>query len=240
MKRHVAAGLVMLLGLAAHPADARVFWGLGRPEAGLIPATDVSYRRAYTAELTINQGKGRLEVWGTAREPESVLQDLQAKARAEGGRIMAASGGALAWALAVTADGRIHRLLVSAAEGRYCHVFQLSQDEDDYRRSLTPPDQVPLDVPAVPGARVTSYLANDASGTALASLVSDGDPVALRQPLAEQLAAAGWERLPAGGGDGAVFVRGGTLLLVSVKRAGADGGALVTLAHKRLKASERP
>ena len=231
MKRLLAAGLGVLLLLAAQLAEARVFWGLGRPEAGLIPATDVSYRRAYTAELTINQGKGRLEVWGTARDPESVLQDLQAKARA---------GGALAWALAVTADGRIHRLLVSAAEGRYCHVFQLSQDADDYRRSLTPPDRVPLDVPAVPGARVTSYLANDASGTALASLASDGDPVALRQPLAEQLAAAGWERLPAGGGDGAVFVRGGALLLVSVKRAGADGGALVTLAHKRLKASERP
>lgn len=238
MNRLPAAMLGALLLLAA-PAGARVFWGLGHTTAGLIPETDSSYRRAYQATLTINQGHGQMEVWGTARAPESVLQDLQAKIRAQGGHIAVAAGGALGWAVAVTPDGHIHRILVTAAEGQYSHVFQLSQTLNDYQQSLAPPGRLPLEVPEVPGGQVTSYLAHDESGTALGSLRTAGDPVSVRAPYAAQLAAAGWQRLPAGGGDGAAFVREGALLLVTVKRTGAEGETLVTLAHKRLKASDR-
>jgi hypothetical protein len=238
MTRILAAGLVFLL-LAADPAGARVFWGLGRTTAGLIPETDGSYRRAYTAELTINQGHGQIEVWGTARAPEDVLRDLQAKVKQQGGHLAAAEGGPIAWAMAVTADGHVHRLLITAGEGRYSHVFQLSQDLADFQRSLLPPARVPLDVPEVPGGQVTSYLANDGSGTALASVRTASDPLGLRAPYAAQLSAAGWQRMPAGGGDGAAFVREGALLWVTVKRTGAGDESLVTLAHKRLKASDR-
>ena len=238
MNRPLAAALAALL-LAAAPSGATVFWRLGRTQAGLIPDTDLSYRHAYAANLTVNQGHGRLEVWGTARAPGDVLSDLRAKAQASGTKILAASGGALAWAVAVTPDGRIHRILISAAEGRYSHLFQLSQDAADYERSLRPPDRLPLDLPEIAGAKVLSYLANDDTATAVASLGSGGDAIAARAPIAASLAADGWQRLPAGGGDAAAFVRKGELLLVSVKRAGADGGALVTIAHKRLKDSSR-
>ena len=238
MNRLVAAALAALL-LAAAPAGATVFWRLGRTQAGLIPDTDLSYRHAFAANLTVNQGHGRLEVWGTARGPGEVLGDLRAKAQAAGAKILIGEGGALAWAVAVTPDGRIHRILISAAEGRYSHLFQLSQDAADFQRSLAPPARLPLDLPEIPGSRILSYLANDDSATAVASLGAAGDAIAARAPIAASLAAEGWERLPAGGGDAAVFVRKGELLLVSVKRAGADGGALITIAHKRLKDSSR-
>ncbi len=238
MKGLTAAGLGVAL-LAVGAAQARVFWGRG-DTAGLIPASDAAYRRAYTAELVINQGRGQIEVWGIARHPESVLRDLEAKAKAAGGRAIYAGQGPLGWAVAATPDGRIHRILVSAAEGQYCHVFQLSQELDEYRRSLTPPERLPLDVPPLPDTQIVSYLANEQSGTATASLLAGRDPVAVRAPLAAQLKAAGWERLPAGGGDGAAFVREGALLMVTVKRTGAGERTLVTLAHKRLKGADRP
>ena len=237
LRRGILA-LAFLVLLAAPRADARVFWLEPGGDGLLAGAPAGGMRRAYATSLRLNEGRGSLEVWGVDRDLRGVEQLLRERAAALGGACFVGGRGEMRWGVAV-ADGRVHRVLALAAQGNYALVYQLSQTFAEYQASLRPPESVPLEgVPSYPGGTASSFLANEKSGLAVAALRAPAAALEARVLYRGLLLEAGWQRLAAGGGDAAIFVRGQDCLVVSIKSAGAEGGALITLLHRRLQRAE--
>ncbi len=239
LRRWIAVGLL----LGATSAGARVFWSWGSSTGGatgLLDPREAGWTRGYTATLRINGGAGELSVWSAQQALAEIPALLRQRTAQRGGRAFFATGHELAWGLAC-AEGRVVRYLIAAGPGRSVRIFELTQDFQAYRASRLPPAVAGIPgVPEIPEARVSQVLANETSGLTLASARCAADPREAQRRTDAVLASAGWERLLPCGEQAGFYLRGRDLLVASSVSAGPRGETVITLAHKRRAAGDRP
>lgn len=199
------------------------------------------WNEAYAATLQINGRPGELEIIGCPLSTTEALRQLEAAYRDLGARVFVGRGETMGWGLAARA-GRVTRFLVTPCDRTgECVVYRLTQDLDDFQRSLRPPDRHLLNaVPSLTGSRPLLTVSNEkASSTVEISAADHGWEAG---PAVDHLAAAlesqGWiapvPAAPEGPAPLArMYLKGHDLALIQATT-GPDGVRIIRV-YKQLK-----
>lgn len=213
-RRTTAVVLAVLCGVLALTAYGRVFFRWRSASRCARALADAGGRPAYSAPVTLNGGKGELDVFSF----DAPVGDLAVRlARVFDVPALRHEGGEMATGL-VRHDGQVIRLtLARFSRGAQTLVFALSQEAAEYEASSVPDRaDIPPGIPLYPGARPLFCARDEKAQMHFLVARAHADPAVIHATLRADLVAAGWEPFftSRGGGDRPGERRGGDQLSV--------------------------
>jgi hypothetical protein len=227
---------VLLLIASGLSSEARVFYRWGAAAGSNRALQDQGGTLAYQSSVTINGGKGNLDVFSFERSIADTVTLIDATFKTR----LDFSGGSLASG-SVSRDGRQIRLILIMLDSRNrTMVFKLDQSEEDAEASRKPAQTDPLPgITPFPGATPALSVEDRDGGYHLTASTAAADPGAIQNFFAAQLAAAGWrDALPAASAGASsaalrIFQKGNELCLVHAQPSGPSRLTRITVLHKR-------
>lgn len=174
-------------------AFARVSWLQPGFSHGPVSAGQPGWDLAYKSSVRINGGRGELETLGVNVNVATAAQALQRAYSDRGGAAAAWAGGRAAWGIASVGGSVVRWLAVQTASPRACIVFRLTQSREDAQASLLPVRRHQIeDLPALPEAQPSMFLADDDQGWNLEYSTAPGDPADVGGRMDSAMASQGW------------------------------------------------
>jgi hypothetical protein len=233
--RAIALALVALL-IDTGIASAKVFFRWGASANSGQAMESAGGRPAYSADIAVNGGTGRLQVFAF---PTSLADTLRTLRATFAGAALTQAGGSMATAL-VKADGRVVRFAaIQLSASPETLVFYVDQSEQEYEASLRAPEEHRLrELPAFPGSTPVFFARDDTARMSIEVSATATDAQDIQSFYETRLAGDGWKpALETRAGQKPVlgmetYLRGRDVCCVLVDRA-PDGGNRITLLHKR-------
>jgi hypothetical protein len=238
MKRRnltICAGMIALIAiLATVRSDARVFLRWGSTNTSSRTLTTLGGTRSYEADVAINQGTGRVSVFGYHKGMDQLLPDLL---RAFKFTSFDYQGGSMASASIENDDTITRFIIVQLTDSQRTLVFALEQSASQSDKSSQPPmEHLMPDIPAFPGSSPTFYARDDNTGMSLAISTVVAEPASIREFYSFSLAASGWmQPFPVQSNDAGmtVFLKANHVACVNVETPEDSALARITLLHKK-------
>jgi hypothetical protein len=209
----------------------RVFWRWGTASESSRALAGMGGRRAYSADVVLNGGEGRLEVFRFDDPAPRLVQALRQSFAPED---ESTEGGMITMRL--SRDGRVLRLLVvHLFEAGTTLVFTIDQAPEQAALSRHAPAANPLpSVPAFPGATPHFFARDGNTDTALLVSTTAAPVATVRDFYAANLSLHGWAPAlgTSGASDAGVYLRNNALCCLLVAQAPGTGDTRITVLHK--------